>query len=208
MVIGALVVAAACGSSAKPASAPPVATTTTGRAPASSSTTSTTDASQNPRVHVSLVLPAPGIVSGTQVHATLVIENDTGAPILSDACQPPGESVLGQMQLTTYPPPTIPPPTTTTTRPPNASTSSTVILGHEGGCVGPTHVMAGVGTSRVPFLLEASTSLCQLAPAAQLQVHACLPGGTPLAPGTYYISYDWYGRLPTPTITVRVPRTS
>jgi len=204
MVIGALVVAAACGAGAKSASAPPVPTTTTARAPASSSTTSTTDVSQNPRVHVSLIVPPAGIVSGQTVAATLVIRNDSGAPILSNHCVPPGESVLGEVELSTYPPPTMPPPTTTITLPPNASTSSTFLLGHEGGCLGPTHEMVGIGTTRVPFLLQGSTSLCQFAPAAQLQIHACLPGGTPLAPGNYYLDYAWYGPLPTPAITVRV----
>ena len=65
--------------------------------------------------------------------------------------------------------------------------------------------MVGVGTTRVSFMLEASTSLCQLAPAAQLQVFPCLPGGTPLKPGRYYVTYDWYGSdLPTPVITFQV----
>jgi hypothetical protein len=138
------------------------------------------------------------------VNATLVIQNDSGAPLVSNACLPPGESILGQIGLVPYPPPTAPPPSSAT----NASTSST--LPNPGGpCIGPTHVIARVGTTRVPFLLEASSSLCQLAPTSQLHVDACLPGGTALRPGTYYLSDDWYGgSLPTPTITVPVAATS
>jgi hypothetical protein len=204
-VIGAVALASGCGGSAKSGSSARATTTTNARSPASPASTSTTIASQNTRLYVSLVLPSPSIVSGTRVNATLVIQNDSGAPVLSNFCTPPGESVLGQIGLATYPPPTMPPTTTTTTTTtPNVSTSSTRVFSH-GGCLGPTHEMVGVGTTRVPFTLEASSSLCQLAPAAQLQVDACLPDGTPLRPGTYYISYDWYGgTLPSPTITVLV----
>ena len=203
-VIGAVAFASACGGSMKSESAPRSTTPTNARPAASSTATSTTVASSNARVHVSLDLPSPSIMSGKRVNATLVIQNDTGAPVSSDSCVPPGESVLGQIGLTTYPPPTTPPPTTTTSAP-DASTSSTGLVISEGGCLGPTHEMVGVGTTRVPFVLEASSSLCQLAPAPQLQVDVCLPGGTPLRPGTYYVSYDWYGgNLPTPIITVSV----
>jgi hypothetical protein len=186
---------------ARPTSGPPrvrVGSPTSG-------STNTTGSPQSARVHVSLLLPSPSIVSGQGVNATLVIQNDSGTPVLSDTCVPPGESVLGQMGLATYPPPTTPPPTTTTTLAPNASTASRFpALGKSGGCLGPTHEIARVGTTRVTFTLEASSSLCQLAPAAQLQVDACLPGGAPLRPGTYYIDYDWYGPLPSPAITVPV----
>jgi hypothetical protein len=204
VIVGAAVFASACGGSANSGSAPQATTTTKALSPASSDATSITAASQNARVHVSLLLPSPSIVSGKRVSATLVIQNDSGAPVLSDACVPPGESVLGQIGLATDPPRTTPPAPTTTRLAPNASTSSTLLTVGEGGCLGPTHEMAGVGTTRVPFALEASSSLCQLAPAAQLQFDACLPGGTPLRPGTYYLSYDWYGSLPTPTIAVPV----
>jgi len=206
-VVGVVVFVSGCAGSAKSTPAERTTPTTIAQTPTSQGATTTTDSSQNPRIRVSLVLPSPSIVSGLRVNATLVIQNNGGAPVVSNACLLPGESVLGQIGLSTYPPPTVPPATTTTLGA-NASTSSTFPLPHEGGCLGPTHVMAKVGTTRVPFLLEASSSLCQLAPAEQLQVHACLPGGTPLHPGTYYFDYDWYGRLPTPTITVRVVATT
>jgi hypothetical protein len=167
-----------------------------------------TVASPNPdAIHVSLVLPSPGIASGRRVNATLVIQNDTGAPVLSDACDIPGESVLGQIGLASYPPPPPTATTTTTTAPAaaNASTSFTLPPTIGGPCLGPTHEMVRVGTTSVPFMLEASNSLCQLAPAGRLQVDPCLPGGAPLPPGTYYVDYDWYGgNLPTPVIAVRV----
>ncbi len=68
--------------------------------------------------------------------------------------------------------------------------------------------MVGLGTTKIAFILEASTSLCQVAPPTQLQLHPCLPGGTPLSPGTYYVSYDWYGPLPMPVIPVSNPAAS
>jgi hypothetical protein len=57
---------------------------------------------------------------------------------------------------------------------------------------------------RTPACRRGESVLGQIGLAAQLQFDACLPGGTPLRPGTYYISNDWYGRLPTPTIAVPV----
>jgi hypothetical protein len=114
-----------------------------------------------------------------------------------------GESVLGEIGLLPFPPPTEPPPPTTTTVAPKASATS--ILPHPGGpCMGPLHVVAKVGTTRVPFMLEATESLCQLAPASQIRVDVCFPNGKPLRPGTYYVDWVWYGPLPTPTITVPV----
>ena len=70
---------------------------------------------------------------------------------------------------------------------------------------GTQYEIGTLGTTRIPFVLEASTSLCQLAPKSQLTVDVCLPGGTPLPPGRYYYDYDWYGgNLPTPPVTVQV----
>ena len=206
---GAVVVVSACGSAGKTTRPAVPATTASSTSeittPSTASTTTTTDASQNPRVHVAVLLPTPTLVSGRRVDATLVVRNETGEPITSTACQTPGEAVLGQIGLTPYPPPTS---TTSTTTTPTTTTGATTFpplrVDPGGPCLGPRHVMVGPGTTRVAFELEASSSLCQLAPAAQLQVDPCLPGGTPLRPGSYYVELDWLGHLPTPIIVVPV----
>lgn len=202
-IVCAGLVASGCGGSAKSPKALGTPPTT---APSSTTVTSSTYPWQNPRIHTSVELAAPNIVSGERVPATLIIENDSGAPIVSNACVIDGESVLGTVSLQAYPPPTAPPTIATTTAPPTVSTSPP--LPSEGGCRGPLHVVARVGTTRVPFMLEASSSLCQLAPAAQLRVPVCLPGGTPLRAGTYYVDPDWYGPLPVPPVTVPVVASS
>jgi hypothetical protein len=177
-----------------------VAATTTTRQ-STASTTTTVVAGGDSKVSVSLIVPAGGIPSGKQVHVTLVIRNDTGAPIRSTACVPPGESVLGEMELSKNPPP---PPVPS----PTVGTGKGITNGggrSAGACEGPAHDMVAVGTTRVPFLIEGSTTLCQFAPASQLGIDACLRGGEPLAPGTYYVSFIWYGgNLPTPPIAVQV----
>jgi hypothetical protein len=90
--------------------------------------------------------------------------------------------------------------------PPGAST--TLYVNPGGPCTGLVHVVAKVGTTRVPFVLEASSSLCQLAPAAQLRISPCLPGGTPLPAGTYYVDPDWVGPPPVPPVAVKVEASS
>jgi hypothetical protein len=159
---------------------------------------STTSPPARPGVRVSVVLTATRLVSGQREPATLVIRNDTGAPVRSKFCVPSGESVLGQIGLASQP------PSPQTAR---ASTPTGGIV--HGQCVGAEHDMAGVGITRVPFMLEATSGLCQLAPASQLHVPECLPGARPLAPGRYYLSVAWYGGdLPQPATTLQVVTTA
>ena len=120
---------------------------------------------------------SPTVKAGTTMHAALVTQNDTGAPLrvqTEDGCQ-----VLFGIML--------------------ANRDHPAEFAFPLACFGPLTIPAG--THRYPFNVQAVYAACSGTGAAQGKVPACGPGSAspPLPPGHYFATYGANGGpLPIP----------
>jgi hypothetical protein len=143
----------------------------------------------SPPLSSRIELPSDTIVAGSKVHGTLVIENDSGAPVQQSRC--PDDRLWGVYLVNAV------------------ASSGPPAYGGPGRLCDTTPPELSVGRTTLPFTFDASYNSCAPAGDSFPPTPKCLPGNLmpPLPAGDYRVEVDHvpYPGVPKPPVlTVHV----